>query len=111
MLIRDRGETMKLLRLVILSILALLFATNAYSFRSTKSESFTDPDYLEYQIKKIVVIVEADSNEIREEVESRIVKAMEKFEVVAIPIRNVFPPTRDWTMEEQLKVFAARQTR
>ena len=86
----------------------LMFACGtASAFRYTDVESYTDPDYAGFQPKKVLLLVENASQEMRSEIEERLVKAFGKKSVEVIPQRKIFPPTREYTDEDKTKAFEA----
>lgn len=98
--------SMKALQLGV-AVLLIMACSSASAFRSTDVESFTDPDYKDYQPKKIMLVVENASQEMRSAIEERLAKNLQKKGVEVIPNRKVFPPTRDYTPEDKAKVLAA----
>lgn len=78
---------------------------NTYALRSTDTESFTDPDYRGYVPSKVVLIVDNASNSVRKEIEIKTKRELEKAGVSVVFYRDIFPPTREWTVEEQNDVF------
>lgn len=93
----------------IFSLLALLLASGAASaFRSTDIESYTDPDYIGYQPTKVMLVVENASQEMRMEIEERLTKEFAKKGVDTVPSRKLFPPTREFTTEERIKVLESQ---
>lgn len=99
-------DGIKTIRLCTLATLMLLSNT-ASAFRSTDVESYTDPDYQGYQPKKVMLVVENASQEMRMEIEERLTKAFEKKGIEAIPSRKLFPPTREFSTEDRMKVLEA----
>jgi len=92
--------------LLIVGIFAVaLTSTNVHAIRSTKHESFTDPDYLNYQPRKIVLVVENTDNETRAAILKKIQKKFEKFGVTVVGYRNLLPPTRNWTPEDRAAIY------
>lgn len=87
--------------------LLVMVCSSASAFRSTDVESFTDPDYKDYQPKKIMLVVENASQEMRSEIEERLAKSLQKKGVQVVPNRKVFPPTRDYTPEDKGKILQA----
>src|SRR5262245_9368185 len=84
---------------------AALLAQSAFAFRSTNVESFTDPDYQGFKPKKIVVMVRNAPNEVRSEVEERLIEKLSKYGVIALKERELFPPTREWTPEARTEIL------
>lgn len=93
-------------RLCVLTALMLVSAT-ASAFRSTDVESYTDPDYKGYQPKKVMLVVENASQEMRTEIEERLTAEFAKKGIEAIPNRKLFPPTREFSTDDRMKVLAA----
>lgn len=83
----------------------LLVGEQASAFRSTSSQSFTDPDYQGFQVKKVALAVEEASNDTRAVIEKRMVDRLGAKGITATPIRTLLPPTREWTPEEQVAVL------
>lgn len=88
-----------------LASILLLFCSPSNAFRSTKFESYTDPDYKGYTPKRVVLLVASQSFQLREVVKNRLIKSFEKKGVVIIPYRKLFPPTRTWSAEDQVKIY------
>ncbi len=99
----------KLRSTVVLLLALLTCAPPAYSFRSVNFESFTDPDYQGYTPRKIILLVANASNETRRQIEVRLAQTFRSKNVVLVPYRDLFPPTRAWTKEEQLAVYEREQ--
>jgi regulator of sigma D len=85
----------------------ILLAHTALAFRSTNTESFTDPDYKDFRPKKVVVMVLDASNETRSVIEDRLIDKLADYGVVAIKERALFPPTRVWTPEARAAILKA----
>jgi hypothetical protein len=100
---REWSSQMSRFKVARLSVaLALMVASGtASAFRSTDVESYTDPDYKDFQPRKVMLVVENSSQELRSEIEERFAKALVKKGVEVIPQRKIFPPTRDYTPEER----------
>ena len=99
---------MQLMKLAAVGLIALLLSSPVLAFRSTDVESFTDPDYQGYQPRKVMIVVESENQEMRSEIEERLTKELEKKGVAVVTNRRVFPPTRQYSAEEKLKVFEAQ---
>ncbi len=95
-----------LLRMAVL-LCTVALSGNAFAFRSTKAESFTDPDYKNFRPAKVVVVVLNASNDTRRIIEDRLIDQLAAFGVEAIKERDLFPPTREWTAEGRAEVLAA----
>ena len=87
----------------LLVALALPEASNA--FRSTKQESHTDPDYLDYQPKSVTILVLAENFEARTVIEERLTKELEKRGIKVYLHDNLFPPTREWDDMQRGEIF------
>jgi hypothetical protein len=104
-----KGDSrMQSMKLAAVGLIALLLSSPVLAFRSTDVESFTDPDYQGYQPRKVMIVVESENQEMRSEIEERLTKALEKKGVAVVTNRRVFPPTRQYSAEEKLKVFEAQ---
>ena len=91
----------RIVALVVIAMLATFAATPAHAFRSTSSESYTDPDFKGFQPKRIMLVVDDNDSDMRLQVESRVIAAMKKSGVEVVPMRELMPPTREWTVEAQ----------
>lgn len=88
-------------RFMIVTVIAVfLFAIalpdTSHAFRSTRQESFTDPDYLDYQPKAVTILVLSENLEVRKIIEKRLTKDFEKRGIKVYLHEKLFPPTRDW---------------
>jgi hypothetical protein len=101
---QKKGGIMTALR-ICFALLVLSSSTSANAFRSLNVESYTDPDYQGYQPKKVVLLVANATNDMRTQIESRMVSVLGKRGLVVIPYRDLFPPTRQWSAEEQAAAF------
>lgn len=93
---------------VALAVLAtglMLASEQVQAFRSTKQESFTDPDYIGYRPATVVIMVIAEDGETRMEIEKRLTKELEKLGIVVYRQIDLFPPTREWSEEAQLEIY------
>jgi len=93
---------------VIISILFLGLVTSesTYARRSTTQESFTDPDYKNYRPKNVVLIVISEDTEVRLEIEKRMTKVLAENGLTVARHVELFPPTREWTAEAQMEIYA-----
>lgn len=82
-----------------------LISPDANAIRSTKHESFTDPDYLNYRPYKIVLVVENTDNRSRAAIQKKLKDKFEKFGVTIVGYRNLLPPTRNWTPEDRARIY------
>ena len=90
------------------ALLLLLLSPAAFAFRSTNIESYTDLDYRDYRPKKVVVLVINASNEMRRDIEKRLGETLGALGVQAVPQRELFPPTRTWSQEDQTAICESR---
>ena len=89
------------------ALLALLLCLSvpAQAFRSIDVQSFTDPDYVGFQPKKVVVMVVGGSLEVSSEILERVTAQWAKKGIEAFPARSLFPPTRTWTEADQAAIY------
>jgi hypothetical protein len=85
------------------------FGTPANALRSIDVESYTDPDYIGYEVRRVVLLAIADDLELRMELEKRIIKELEKEDVVVVRQAELFPPTRQWTPEDIAAIYEREQ--
>lgn len=92
---------------VVFSILVtgLVTSESTHALRSTNHESFTDPDYKNYQPKSVVLVVMSEDAEVRQEIEKRMTKGLEENGLTVVRYVELFPPTREWTAEAQLEIY------
>lgn len=90
---------------IIVMIFCMLAPATADAFRSTKQESFTDPDYLEYKPKTVVVLVLSDNLEMRKIVEDRVSADLEKRGIKVFVNSKLFPPTREWDDAQKAEIY------
>lgn len=83
-----------------------LWIAVAHAFRSIDFQSYTDPDFLDYRPKHLLLIVEGGSFETRQQIEERMTKEFAKRGVTVVPVRELFPPTRQWTPSAQEELIA-----
>ena len=86
-------------------VLSLVISQSALAFRSTKVESFTDPEYRDFRPTKVVIMVRNAPNEVRSQVEHRLIDKLADYGVTALRERDLFPPTREWTPETRAIVL------
>ena len=58
--------------LALFGLLALMLPAPSRAFRSTKQESFTDPDYIGFQPKVVMISVKNANLDIRQAIESQL---------------------------------------
>lgn len=92
-------------RTVLLSWIIFSLAMPAHAFRQTKQESFTDPDYFDYQPNTITVMVNAENLEVRDAAEKHIIAELEKRNIKALPHKKLFPPTREWDDAKRAEIY------
>lgn len=91
---------------VIISLLSALIAAPSHALRSIKHQSFTDPDYVGFKPAKVVLMVVAMDFEIRDTIQTHMIKALSKKKVEVFLYQDLFPPTREWTEEEIKQAYA-----
>lgn len=72
----------------------------AHAFRGIDVESYTDPDYKAYVPKKVLLVVQSQSVELRAELERKAQQEIEQVGFSVVKFRELFPPTRDWSQEQ-----------
>jgi len=90
---------------IFVMIFCMLAPATADAFRSTKQESFTDPDYLDFKPKAVVILVLSDNLEMRKIVEDRISSDFEKRGIKAFANSKLFPPTREWDNTQKAEIY------
>ena len=91
---------------IILFVFSLAASDIAFAFRSTKQESFTDPDYLEWQPKVVAVLVLSDNLEVRKVIQERLTSELEKRGIKVFLHEKLFPPTREWDDIQRREIYA-----
>lgn len=94
---------------LVVAMLVLAAGEPAHAFRSTSSESYTDPDFKGFHPKRMLIVVNDADSEMRQEIETRFAAAMQKKGVSVVTARALFPPTREWTAEAQAQILAKEQ--
>lgn len=84
------------------NLLLLLIMVLVASCATTKTTSFTDPDFMGKKFSKICVVVEVGDFATKKELESKIRSELKDVNVEAVIGSDLFPPTRNWT-DEQIK--------
>ncbi len=92
---------MKKIKLVVLFIF-ILIATNC---THTRVVSFTDPDAAGKLYNRIAVVGSVDDLSDRLAIEKQMVKTLLENGVNAISSLSLLPPTRDFTLEQENKIF------
>jgi hypothetical protein len=97
---------MKTLHLALATLVCLMVAaTPAHALRSTKHESFTDPDFVGYQPSKVVLVINIQNLDIRDAIENRLSKELSRRGVEVLDERDLFPPTRQWDPEARKRIL------
>ena len=99
----------KIFALTAALLVALFSSPNALALRSTKVDGHTDPEYVGYKPKKVLVVVHAGTTEMRLITEERLVERLGDFGVEASTERRVFPPTREWTPEMRVEILKRQE--
>ena len=71
---------------------------------STKMTSFKDPDYQQANFKRILIIANTTDLEKRQKLESKMVIEFSKVGVFALESYNIFPPTRELSNEDKIRL-------
>jgi hypothetical protein len=90
---------------VMFALALILLCAPANAFRSNDVESYTDPDYQGYVPKKIVLLVADSSNDVRQQIETRLKEELGDLGITIISYRELFPPTRTWTTADQEAIY------
>lgn len=90
---------------VFLSLFLLVFANSVHALRSIDTESFTDPDYKSYIPNKVVLLASNVSRSMQKEIEESAKQKLEKVGVTVVMYEDLFPPTREWTEQDESEVF------
>lgn len=90
---------------ILVMIFSLMAPVSADAFRSTKQESFTDPDYLDFKPKTVVILVLSENLEIRKIVEERVSAGLEKRGIKVYLNSRLFPPTREWDDAQKSDIY------
>lgn len=88
-----------------LVMFTLFAASDAFALRSTKQESHTDPDYLEWQPKVVTILVLSEDLEVREVIQERLTKELEKRGIKVYIHDELFPPTRQWDEAQRGEIY------
>jgi hypothetical protein len=91
------------------ALLGLALVRPAAAFRSTDCESYTDPDYVGYRPTRVLLTIVSDSANARRMIRERLADELEKEGITVFDERDLFVPTRQWTVEDREAVFAARR--
>ena len=90
--------------LAFVGLLALMLPAPSHAFRSTKQESFTDPDYIGFQPKVVMIGVMNANLDIREAIERQLTRDLERRGITVYRERDLFPPTREWDAVQRVEV-------
>ena len=91
---------------IILFVFSLAASDDAFALRSTKQESFTDPDYIDWQPRVVAILVLSDNLEVREIIQERLTKELEKRGIKVFLYNKLFPPTREWDESQRSEIYA-----
>ena len=91
--------------LLVASLLSVLSIPDANAFRRSSTQSFTDPDFVAYQPKKLMLFVLDASPVFRAAIEEQVKKTIEKVGVTVVLERSLFPPTREWSQEKRREIL------
>lgn len=92
-------------KIVLVLGLLLVGMNSAHALRSTKVDGHTDPDFIGYKPKKVVLVTAGANTDMRTQIEERAADELRPYGVQVIPERDVFPPTREWTPEARAEVM------
>jgi hypothetical protein len=83
---------------------AMLMSSASYGLRSTDFEAYTDPDFVDYTFRKILLVSEGgfETNKIVGEI---LTKEFAKRKIGIVLSKRLFPPTRDWSSEDRNRVM------
>jgi hypothetical protein len=84
----------------------LVLALPAQAFRSTKQESFTDPDYTDFKPSIVMISVLSNNVEIREAIEQRLTRDLSKRGIKVFDESDLFPPTRNWDADQRAEILS-----
>ena len=90
---------------ILMLVCGIMLAQSVLAFRSTNTESFTDPDYKGFRPKKVVVIVVNAANDTRTAIEERLIERLADYGVKGFKERDLFPPTREWTPDARATIL------
>ena len=74
------------------------------AFRSTKQESFTDPDYIGFQPKVVMISVKNANLDIRQAIEWQLTRDLKRRTITVYRERDLFPPIREWDAVQRVEV-------
>lgn len=98
-----------LFRTLSAAIVVLSFSSSVHALRSTTQESYTDPDYLGYRPRNVVLMVVTEDTALRLEVEERLTTELAVRGLTVFRQVDLFPPTRQWSEADQLAVYDREQ--
>lgn len=87
---------------IVNSLFVFAFVAILASCASTKTTSFTDPDFINKKFSKICVVVDIGDLNVKKELESTIMSELKDNNIEVFSGSDMFPPTRNWT-DDQIK--------
>lgn len=84
------------------NLLILTLSVLFFSCASTRTTSFTDPDFSSKKFNKICVFVDVGDYETKKKLESQVMSELKDYRVNVLIGSELLPPTRTWT-DEQIK--------
>jgi hypothetical protein len=90
---------------ILFAALLFIVTSPAFAFRSSSTQSFTDPDFKDYQPKKVLLVVMDASSEFRAEIEKQAGQVLAKAGLEVVAERQLFPPTRVWSPESRKEIL------
>jgi hypothetical protein len=91
---------------LLLGVLLVLSISDADAFRRSSTQSFTDPDFIGYQPKRLLLVVMDASPAFRAVIEEQVKKTLEKSGLVVVLERTLFPPTRQWDPDKRREILS-----
>lgn len=76
------------------------------ALRYTKQESYTDPDYVGYEPRKVMLTIESNEISFTRKVQKHTAKLLKRYGVEVVSRKSILPPTRDWTPEQISRILA-----
>ncbi len=90
---------------ILFAALLSIVTSPAFAFRSSNTQSFTDPDFKDYRPKKVLLVVMDASSEFRAEIEKQAGQVLAKAGLEVVAERQLFPPTRVWSPEIRKEIL------
>lgn len=92
-------------RITLRTILALSLVLSLSAFRSTDIESYTDPDFVGYKFRTVVVQLPNASVDFKKHVVKRLTDKLKKENIRVLLHEDLFPPTRQWDQGSSAAVY------